>query len=91
MLHKLKPIPRAIIIVGIVAAVGFGLTQINLDKIFPKKETEQVDPPTVVEPKVPEVPKVQEPAQEQPQVPPAVIESTPINSGLSAVIEAGQK
>lgn len=37
MLHKLKPLPRAIVIIGIVAIAGYGLTMVDFAK-FKKAE-----------------------------------------------------
>lgn len=50
MLHKLKPVPRALVIIGIVAIIGYGLTTVDFSK-FKKAEpavtAETVAPPPV--------------------------------------------
>jgi pyruvate dehydrogenase E2 component (dihydrolipoamide acetyltransferase) len=37
MLHKLKPVPRALVILAIVGVAGFALTTVDFAKLMPKK------------------------------------------------------
>lgn len=56
MLHKLKPVPRALVILAIVGGAGFALTQVDFAKLMPKKaapvtaETVEAPPVTTVAP-----------------------------------------
>jgi hypothetical protein len=91
MLHNIKPIPRFIIIAIIVGGVGFGLSKINLGDVLPKEKV--IEATSTVTPKDSQQ-SVETPHEQQVQSPvatPPALQSAPINSGLTAVIEAGQK
>jgi hypothetical protein len=62
MLHKLKPVPRALVILAIVGVAGYGLTMVDFSKLMPKKaapvtaETVEAPPVTTVAPPAPSTP-----------------------------------
>lgn len=46
MLHKLKPVPQALVIIGIVGAIGFVLMKVDFAAMMPAKK---IAPETVIE------------------------------------------
>lgn len=107
MLHKLKPVPRALVILGIVGGIGFGATKVDFSS-FKKKdepaaaapaETTVVVPPAnqaaVTAPTAPapqQVAPAPAPAPAaQPQEQPLLQPAAAHNSGMEAVLRAGKK
>lgn len=73
MLHKLKPVPRALVIIGIVAIAGYGLTMVDFSK-FKKAE-----PPATAETiSAPVVTTVSPPAATAPTPVAAPIQPAPL-------------
>lgn len=96
MLHKLKPVPRALVILTIVGGLGFGLTKIDFSSFSKKTEpvVNQVEAPpvTVVTPptQVVQPPQIA-PAVAAPAEEPVALQPATSNSGLDAVLNAGRK
>jgi hypothetical protein len=71
MLHKLKPLPKALVILAIVGGVGFALTKIDFSKLTSKKEA-AVTADTVEAPQVTTV------------APPTAVTAPPPNAAVPA-------
>ncbi len=100
MLHRMKPLPRAMIIIALVGGIGFALSKIDFSALTAKKtETPvagAVEAPTVttVTPGQPPATTVQAPtAPATPAAPeaPVALQPAQSNSGLDAVLNAGRK
>lgn len=99
MLHKLKPVPRALVILAIVGGVGLALTTVDFSKLMPAKKAVPaevaVDAPTVTTVTAPTSPPPP-PSSAVPAAPVAPAQAaapnslTPVTSdaGLDAVLRA---
>jgi hypothetical protein len=82
MLHKLKPVPRVLVILAIVGGIGFALTTVDFGKLLPKKAA----PATEVAIEAPAVTTVTAPTSPPPNnaVPAAPIAPTPAPAQAAA-------
>lgn len=91
MLHKLKPVPRGLLILAFVGIIGYVATQMDLSKILPKKEAPVVTVPvTVVSPTAAPAQVVHE-ANDAAQAPSGLTVAPTPDAGLDAVLGAGKK
>lgn len=99
MLHKLKPVPRGLLILAFVGIIGYVATQMDLSKVLPKKEAEPTVPVTVVTPPAPSqaamLTKLKRDADELVQhtseAPSGLTAAPSPDAGLDAVLGAGKK
>lgn len=99
MLHKLKPVPRALIILGIVGIAGYALTMVDFSKFKSAEPVVKeaaviiVAPPSAAPTEPPpntSTPPLAEAAPASPAAPAGLTPATN-NSGLDAVLQAGKK
>jgi hypothetical protein len=92
MLHKLKPVPRGLLILAIVGGLGYAALQMDLTKVLPKKEAVELTVPiTVVSPvATPATAAVVAPVEAAPAM--GGLTAAPVpDAGLDAVLGAGKK
>lgn len=97
MLHKLKPVPRGLLIIAIVGAIGFGLTKVDFSK-FKKADAPvatEVAPTPVTAPtpdqSAPAPTAEAAPAPAPTDAPSTLTPANSNNAGLDAVLRAGKK
>jgi hypothetical protein len=106
MLHRMKPLPRALLIIALVGGVGFALSKVDFAALTAKKTDTPVagavEAPTVTvvtpgqastQPTlVPSLPvPTPAPVPTQSATPAPLTPTAPSNSGLDALLGAGKK